>query len=420
TLRCVDSPRKEPKGCSLVPSALLRLSLPCPFVPPHPQPPQPWILPQVLSLSTRSTLRLGFAFISISNAILNRSLPSYVDFAPVLRILSVLKCEYAVRGEIVTHAQRLQQELQRKPGSHPFEEVCVNPMSVQILYCNIGNPQSLGQQPITFFREVCVYTNGEISTLFVLQFSEHKYSVLSADAIARAWQILDAIPGGATGAYSHSQTLVLVVLQGIKGLRDAIADGIAARDGFPANPDDIFLTDGASPAVFIPSVLFMIKMGGVTVFADCLFFLLTSGAHDDAVVNKISERWNSLPHSSIPFVFCIHCSSWWLSCMFVHVAIEKSNILVDLLQALEDAFNRLEGVTCNKAEGAMYLFPRLHLPKKAIEAAEAVKAAPDAFYARRLLDATGIVVVPGSGFGQVSLFLWSRTSSLFDKNADRV
>ncbi len=26
---------------------------------------------------------------------------------------------------------------------------------------------------------------------------------------------------------------------------------------------------------------------------------------------------------------------------------------------------------------------------------------PDAFYAQRLLDATGIVVVPGSGFGQV-------------------
>lgn len=26
----------------------------------------------------------------------------------------------------------------------------------QILFCNIGNPQSLGQQPITFFREVCV------------------------------------------------------------------------------------------------------------------------------------------------------------------------------------------------------------------------------------------------------------------------
>ena len=37
--------------------------------------------------------------------------------------------------------------------------------------------------------------------------------------------------------------------QGIKGLRDTIAAGIEARDGFPADPNDIFLTDGASPAV---------------------------------------------------------------------------------------------------------------------------------------------------------------------------
>ena len=42
---------------------------------------------------------------------------------------------------------------------------------------------------------------------------------------------------------------VFFLFQGIKGLRDAIAAGIAARDGFPANADDIFLTDGASPAV---------------------------------------------------------------------------------------------------------------------------------------------------------------------------
>lgn len=69
---------------------------------------------------------------------------------------------------------------------------------------------------------------------------------------------------------------------------------------------------------------------------------------------------------------------------------------------MEDAFNSLEGITCNKAEGAMYLFPRLRLPQKAIEAAQAAKVAPDAFYAHRLLEATGIVVVPGSGFGQVS------------------
>jgi alanine transaminase len=35
----------------------------------------------------------------------------------------VLKCEYAVRGEIVTRAQLLQQELMTKPSSLPFDEV---------------------------------------------------------------------------------------------------------------------------------------------------------------------------------------------------------------------------------------------------------------------------------------------------------
>lgn len=72
---------------------------------------------------------------------------------------------------------------------------------------------------------------------------------------------------------------------------------------------------------------------------------------------------------------------------------------------MERAFNSLEGVTCNKTEGAMYLFPRLRLPSKAVKVAEEVKLAPNAFYAHRLFDATGIVVVPGSGFGQVSLIL---------------
>lgn len=51
----------------------------------------------------------------------------------------------------------------------------------------------------------------------------------------------------------------------------------------------------------------------------------------------------------------------------------------------------------------MYLFPRINLPDKAIKAAEVAKTAPDAFYAKLLLNATGIVVVPGSGFRQVIL-----------------
>ncbi|TJX55663.1 aminotransferase class I/II-fold pyridoxal phosphate-dependent enzyme [Soehngenia saccharolytica] len=83
---------------------------------------------------------------------------------------------------------------------------------------------------------------------------------------------------------------------------------------------------------------------------------------------------------------------------------ERDDILSSLARrakTLVDALNKLEGVTCNESEGAMYAFPRLHLPQAAIKAAEAAKMVPDAFYAKKLLDATGIVVVPGSGFGQV-------------------
>lgn len=50
--------------------------------------------------------------------------------------------------------------------------------------------------------------------------------------------------------------------------------------------------------------------------------------------------------------------------------------------------------------GAMYVFPRIDLPKKAIEVAEREGQEPDVFYAFKLLESTGICVIPGSGFGQ--------------------
>lgn len=65
-----------------------------------------------------------------------------------------------------------------------------------------------------------------------------------------------------------------------------------------------------------------------------------------------------------------------------------------------DTFNSMEGFSCNTVQGAMYAFPRIVLPPKAIEAAKAQNKAPDVFYAFELLENTGICIVPGSGFGQ--------------------
>lgn len=63
-------------------------------------------------------------------------------------------------------------------------------------------------------------------------------------------------------------------------------------------------------------------------------------------------------------------------------------------------------------QGSMYLFPTLHLPPRALAAAQAANQTPDEFYCFRLLDATGICVVPGSGFGQKEGTLHFRTTFL--------
>ncbi|KAI8910128.1 pyridoxal phosphate-dependent transferase [Gorgonomyces haynaldii] len=67
---------------------------------------------------------------------------------------------------------------------------------------------------------------------------------------------------------------------------------------------------------------------------------------------------------------------------------------------LAKAFNELEGVSCNSAQGAMYLFPQIRLPEKAVQEARKQQMEPDEFYSMALLEATGVCVVAGSGFGQ--------------------
>jgi aspartate/methionine/tyrosine aminotransferase len=49
----------------------------------------------------------------------------------------------------------------------------------------------------------------------------------------------------------------------------------------------------------------------------------------------------------------------------------------------------------------MYLFPQIKLPPKAIEFAESQGKCVDEIYAMELLNATGVCVIPGSGFLQL-------------------
>ncbi|XP_063677595.1 alanine aminotransferase 2-like [Bolinopsis microptera] len=82
---------------------------------------------------------------------------------------------------------------------------------------------------------------------------------------------------------------------------------------------------------------------------------------------------------------------------------ETEGVLASLKERsilVHEKLNEIPGIVCNNLQGAMYAFPRIEIPKKAIELAESKGVTPDFFYCLELLENTGICVVPGSGFWQ--------------------
>ncbi|KAG1558470.1 hypothetical protein G6F46_003330 [Rhizopus delemar] len=135
--------------------------------------------------------------------------------------------EYAVRGQLAIRAEELRQEL-AEGKEYPFD---------RIVNCNIGNPQQLNQQPITFFRQVSsLCDNPDL-------LKKENFSIVSQlyplDAIQRARSLLASI--GSVGSYSHSQ--------GVPAIRHTVAQFIKQRDGYGSDPNHIFLTQGASSGV---------------------------------------------------------------------------------------------------------------------------------------------------------------------------
>ncbi len=168
---------------------------------------------------------------------------------------NILAMEYAVRGPIPQRAAKLKDE------------------GKEIIFCNIGNPQALGQAPITYYRQVIslleepskIERERQIKNLF----EENPYSKLqdsdfvAEDVLALSEKIL-AKTGKGLGAYTESK--------GYRFVREAIADFINRRDGFDAasgleaDPEAIFMTDGASDgAKRVLNLLIAEKTDGVMI-----------------------------------------------------------------------------------------------------------------------------------------------------------
>ena len=129
---------------------------------------------------------------------------------------AVRDTEYAVRGPIVARAQELQRQGRR------------------IVYCNIGNPQALKQRPLTRVRQVLALTEYPELLARVPEGTFPK----DVEDVARL--VLRESEHG-LGAYTDSK--------GMRFVREAVADFIRLRDGVPADPEAIYLTDGASKGV---------------------------------------------------------------------------------------------------------------------------------------------------------------------------
>ncbi|KAJ1911122.1 alanine transaminase [Mycoemilia scoparia] len=427
--------------------------------------------------------------------------------------------EYAVRGALPIRAEQLVRELRNKDNKLPFDK---------ITFCNIGNPQQLGQKPLTFIRQVTALV--EYTDLLKDENMELTKKMFPEDAIDRAKNIL-GWTNNAIGAYTESL--------GIHEIRESVAKFIEERDGFAADADSIGLTAGASVAVerilnliisssnvgiMIPipqyplytatiakldahavpyylrenkqwglnaeelkQVLSEHKAKGIDVRALVVInpgnptgSLLTKENMVDIVrfceENKLVLIADEVYQANIyqperrPFhsfkkivreldssveLFSLHSISKGMIgecgrrggyyetvnldkdvsdqlykmaavslCPNVtgQVAVEimvnppkkgepSYNLyqqeLNDIYESMRrrsiklcDAFNALENITCNSAEGAMYLFPQIRFPKKAIQAAEELGKSPEFLYCMGLLESTGVCVVPGGGFHQ--------------------
>ncbi|KAH8500004.1 hypothetical protein H0E87_015297 [Populus deltoides] len=430
---------------------------------------------------------------------------------------NVKKVQYAVRGELYLRASELQKEGKKDATTGDFYLILhtsiLNLLTnlyqlllVSIIFTNVGNPHALGQKPLTFPRQVVALCQAP----FLLD-DPNVGLFFPADAIAKAKHYLAMTIGG-LGAYTDSR--------GMPGVRKEVADFIERRDGYPSDPELIFLTDGASKGVMqilntiirgesdgilVPVPQYPLYSAAISLFGGSLVpYFLEETANWGLDVNDLRQSVAQARSKGItvramviinpgnptgqclseanlreilhfcyqenlvllgdevyqqniyqderPFIsarkvlmgmgppvskevqlisFHTVSKGYWGECGQRGGYFEMTNIppkTVDEIYKVAsvslspnvpaqifmglmvnppkpgdisyEQFIRERNVICNFTEGAMYSFPQIRLPPKAIDAAKMAGKVPDVFYCLKLLEATGISTVPGSGFGQ--------------------
>jgi aspartate/methionine/tyrosine aminotransferase len=150
---------------------------------------------------------------------------------------NILEMEYAVRGPIPLRAAEMKRQ------------------GLATIPCNIGNPQALGQKPITYYRQVLSLLEdpSRIARERTLGriFRDHPkpltgmdgFTVLSDYVLGIAETFMQNVATG-LGAYTESAG-PLFIRESIAAFIDR-RDGIDSSLGKPSDPNSIFITNGAS------------------------------------------------------------------------------------------------------------------------------------------------------------------------------
>ncbi|KAL7978914.1 hypothetical protein Chor_013403 [Crotalus horridus] len=341
--------------------------------------------------------------------------------------------EYAVRGPIVLKAGEIEKEL-RKGIKKPFTEV---------IKANIGDAHAMGQQPITFLRQVvalCTYPNLLDSPSF------------PEDSKKRARRILQGCGGNSLAAISELDAIQVNYY-------------LDEENCWALDANELRRSLYEAKAYCNPKVLCIINPGNPTgqvqnrkcieevihfAWEEKLFLLADEFHSFKKILYEMGpDYWNNVELASFHSTskgYMGECGyrGGYMEVINLHPEIkgqlvkllsvrlcppvsgqaamdvvvnppvpgeesyaqfikEKESVLNNLAmkaKLTEDLFNQVPGLHCNPLQGAMYAFPQIYIPAKAVEIAKVHQMAPDMFYCMKLLEATGICVVPGSGFGQ--------------------
>jgi len=135
-----------------------------------------------------------------------------------------------IRGSVLSRANELK-KIKEAGGKLPFDD---------FYPLHYGNPQLLGQPPITFIRQC-------IAGTFYPPLLDS--DALPNDVKKRVKYYLDNIPNKAVGAYADAAGFPVFV--------KSVANFIAKRDGYPTKIENIYLSDGGFDAMlFVMRILF--------------------------------------------------------------------------------------------------------------------------------------------------------------------